>query len=124
MARRYRSKARAFPVDAAFAGAAACVTLWYRLPLLALSSLGEDVERRMETARMVEEKLAAMVEGSLRANVEVMRVAGAAATGRLQPQDIAAAAASIAAAGLQPSFRRVRANAKRLNRRAIRRLTE
>jgi hypothetical protein len=123
MARRHRSRARRLPVDATFAGVAACMTLWHRFPLLALASLREDAERRIEMARMVDEKLAAFVEGSLRANVEVMRLAGAAATGRLRPQDVPGAAASIAAAGLQPSFRRVNVNAKRLNRRAVRRLT-
>src|SRR5262245_53518185 len=123
MAVRYRSRARRLPVDATMAGAAACVTVWHRLPLLALSSWRADAERRIEMARMVDEKLAAMVEGSVRVNIEAMRIAGAAAAGRLRMHHFPGAAASIAAAGLRPSFRRVNANAKRLNRRAVRRPT-
>ena len=123
MAGRYRSRARRLAVDATMAGVAASVTLWHRLPLLALSSLRADAERSIEMARMVDEKLAAMVEGSVRINIEAMRIAGAAAAGRLRMHHLPGAAASIAAAGLRPSFRRVNANAKRLNRRAVRQLT-
>jgi hypothetical protein len=123
MARRYRSSSRGFPIDAVFAGAAAYVTVWHRLPLIALSSLYEEAERRTEIGRMFDEKFAAMIDGAIRANLEAMRLGSLAATGRLNSQDLANAPVSIMAAGIRPSFRRVRGNARRLNRRALRRLS-
>jgi hypothetical protein len=87
------------------------ITLWYRLPMLAARG-GSDPE----IARMVSEKTAAMFEGALDAQVEAMRLAGAAVTGKLQLGDIVGAPAAIAEAGLRPAFRRVRANSRRLRR--------
>jgi hypothetical protein len=120
MARRKRSNHVKFAMDAAAASAHTGITLWYRLPLFGLASLAPMMERRLEGARMVDEKLAAMVEGLVQANIEAVRLTSAALTGRLGAQDIAGVPASIAAAGLRPAFRTVRANARRLHRRSLR----
>jgi hypothetical protein len=120
MARRKRSNHLTFAMDAAAASAHTGVTLWYRLPLFGIASLAPMVERRLESARMVDEKLAAMVEGFVQANIEAVRLVSAAASGRLGAEEMAAAPAAIAAAGLRPAFRAVRANARRLHRRATR----
>jgi hypothetical protein len=120
MARRKRSNHLSFAMDAAAASAHTGVTLWYRLPLFGIASLAPMLERRLEGARMVDEKLAAMVEGVVQANIEMVRLLTAAATGRLGADEIAAAPAAIAAAGMRPAFRTVRANARRLHRAALR----
>jgi hypothetical protein len=120
MARRRRSNHLKFAMDAAAASAHTGVTLWYRLPLFGIASLAPMVERRLEGARMVDEKLAAMVEGVVEANMEMVRLASAAVMGQLRADEMAAAPATIAAASLRPAFRTVRANARRLHRRASR----
>ena len=68
---------------------------------------------------MINEKAAALIEGAIDAQVEAMRIAATAATGRMLPADLAAAPLMIAAAGLRPAFRRVRANSRRLRRRGL-----
>jgi hypothetical protein len=120
MAKRKRSNHVKFAMDAAAASAHTGITLWYRLPLFGLASLAPMMERRLEGARMVDEKLAAMVEGVVQANIEAVRLTSAALTGRLGAEEIASAPASIAAAGMRPAFRAVRANARRLHRRSLR----
>ena len=67
---------------------------------------------------MVDEKAAAFVEGCIAANMEVIRAFSAAAMGQFA--SLAHAPMAIANAGLQPAFRTVNANARRLNRRAAR----
>lgn len=109
-----------FTVDATFAGAATAMTLWYRLPMFAFASLTSFAQRQAEATRMIDEKAAALVEGTLMAGMEMVRLAGAAATGRMRPDQLATAPIAIAAAGLKPAFRTVRANARRLNRPALR----
>lgn len=120
MARRKRGDLMNFAVDAAFAGAAAATTLWYRLPMFAWTSVVPMAQRQAEAARMVDEKSAAIVEGALLANLELVRIAGAAVTGRMRPQDLGSVPLALAAAGMRPAFRTVHANARRLNRRALR----
>jgi hypothetical protein len=109
-----------FTADAAFAGAATAMTLWYRLPMFGFTSLTSLAQRQAEATRMIDEKAAAMVEGTLMAGMEMIRLAGAVATGRMRADELGAAPVAIAAAGLKPAFRTVRANAKRLNRQALR----
>ena len=89
----------------------AFVTLWYRIPMLATAGKPDSM------GRMVGEKTAAWIEGAWDAQVEALRIAGKAATGQLQPAEFAGAPAQIAAAGLRPAFRRVKANSRRLRRR-------
>jgi hypothetical protein len=114
MARRGRGSLVDFALDAVFTGAAAATTLWYRLPEFAWSSVVPLAQRQAEAARMVDEKSAALVEGALLANLELVRIAGAAASGRMRPQDLGTVPLALAAAGLRPAFRTVRANARRL----------
>ena len=109
-----------FAVDSAFAGASTMMTLAFRLPMFGWTSLVPLAERQAEVARMFDEKAAAMVEGAIMANVEMMRLAGVAATGRMRADEFGAAATGIAAAGLRPAYRTVRANARRLHRQASR----
>jgi len=70
---------------------------------------------------MVNEKAAAFVAGCAAANLELMRIGSAAALGQFGP--LRDAPATVARASLKPAFRKVKANAKRLNRRAIKRAT-
>jgi hypothetical protein len=98
------------------AGLHTAITLWYRFPMLA-AAFASNEKPRPELTRMVSEKAAALVEGAFDAQVEMVRLAGAAAAGRLHPIDLANAPAAIASAAMRPAFRRVRANSRRLHRR-------
>ena len=120
MAKSAHRTMRDFIADTAFAGVATTMTLWYRLPMFALTSLMPPAARRAEAMHMVDEKAAAVAEGAFAANMEALRIVGAAMTGRISPRDLGAAPVAIAAAGLRPGYRRVRANARRLNNRALR----
>jgi hypothetical protein len=102
-------------VDLGMAGFHAGVTLWYRLPMMA-SAFAANGKPDNEMMRMVSEKIAAVFEGAVNVQVEAMKMAAAAVTGRLTMRDVAAAPATIAAASLRPAFRRVRANSHRLHR--------
>ena len=108
-------------MDGMVAATSAAMTLWHRLPMFGFASLATTAERQAEAARMVNEKAAAFVAGCAAANLEAMRIWGAAATRRLAP--LGHAPVAIARAGLKPAFRKVNANAKRLNRRAAARAT-
>jgi hypothetical protein len=66
---------------------------------------------------MVAEKTAAMVEGAFAAQMEIVKLTGAAMTGSLRVQDIPHIPAAVASAGLRSAFRTVRANSRRLSRR-------
>src|SRR6185295_6808048 len=101
----------------AVAAASTAMTLWHRLPMLGIASTASAAQRQAETARMVDEKTAAFIEGSIDASMEAYRAFGAAMMGQFAP--LMNAPLAIANAGLKPAFRRVNANAKRLNRRAI-----
>lgn len=101
------------------AGLHTYMTLWYRLPMFA-AACGSAGKSQPEFGRMVSEKTSAMIEGAWDAQREAMRFMGDAAAGRLQASDLADAAANIAAAGLRPAFRTVKANSRRLQRRGTR----
>jgi hypothetical protein len=115
MSRRNRHKT--FTADAALAAAATAMTLWYRLPMLALHAFAPNAQFRREQDRFVPEKMAALYEGALKANVEAVRIVGEALTGRLSAAEFVEAPLAIAAAGLRPAFLTVRENARRLGRR-------
>ena len=66
----------------------------------------------------VDEKSAAFVDGCIAANIEMLRVFSAAAFGQFAP--LFNAHVTITTAGLQPAFKTVNANARRLNRKATR----
>jgi hypothetical protein len=97
------------------AATSTAMTLWHRLPMFGMVS---TAERRTEMTRMVDEKSDAMMEGFLAANMEVFRLFSAAAMGQFAP--LFNAHVTIATAGLQPAFKTVNANARRLNRKAAR----
>lgn len=101
--------------DLGMAGFHADVTLWYRLPMMA-TAFATSSKPDSEMTRMVSEKVAAVIEGAFAAQIETMKVAAAAATGRLTMDDIAGAPVTIAAAGLRPALQRVKANSRRLRR--------
>jgi hypothetical protein len=99
------------------AGLHTLTTLWYRLPAIA-AGYASAGRLQPEYGKMMGEKAAAWLDGMWDAQVETVRIAGEAATGRLTFADMAAAPSRIAAAGLRPAFRRVKANSRRLRRRS------
>jgi hypothetical protein len=111
-----RSSPFHFAIDAAFASVHTAVTLWHRLPMLAFASLAPSPATRKETTRMISEKAAAVVEGSVAAGAELMKAATRAAAGRLSSKQVGDAAVAVTAAAMKPAFRRVRGNAHRLSR--------
>ena len=119
MARQRKRTSIQLAAEFGLAGLHTGVTLWYRLPMFA-ACLASSGKTQPEMGRMISEKAAAMIEGAFDAQIETMRIAGAAATGRLPFADLAGAAANIAAAGLRPAFRRVKANSRRLQRQSVR----
>jgi hypothetical protein len=91
-----------------------------RLPILALESLDPDPSRRIETNLMVAEKLAAVQEGAIAAQLafgmamtETMVAMAFGQKPRATPRKTAEA---MMRAGLAPAARRVSANAKRLRK--------
>ena len=104
--------------DSMVAATSAAMTLWHRMPMFGFASLATAVERQSEATRMVDEKAAALIEGCVAANMEAVRMFSAAAMGQFAP--LWNAPMAIASAGLRPAFRTTNANAKRLNRKAIR----
>jgi len=118
MPRQRRRTSNQIASEFGLAGMHTFMTLWYRLPMFA-ASFAAAGRSQPEFGRMVSEKAAAMVEGAIDAQVEAMRIAGDVATGQLGFADFAGAPAHIAAAGLRPAFRRVKANSRRLHRRSL-----
>ncbi len=114
MSRSRKRKTSLFAAEVGLAGMHTFMTLWYRLPMFAAGMAPSEL------GRMVSEKAAAAFEGVWDAQIEALRIAGEAATGRLQLDDLAGAPADIVAAGLRPAFRRVKANSRRLHRRGSR----
>ena len=112
-----RSNAHDFATASAVAAASTAMTLWHRLPMFGFISVATAAECRAETVRMVDEKASAFVEGSLDASLEAYRALTAAMMGQFAP--LMNAPLAIACAGLTPAFHTVNANAKRLNRRAV-----
>lgn len=104
--------------DSMVAATSAAMTLWHRLPMFGFASLTTAAERQSEATRMVDEQTAAYIEGCVAANMEVVRMFSAASMGQFAP--LLNAPMAIASAGLRPACRTVNANAKRLNRRAMR----
>jgi hypothetical protein len=94
-------------LDTMQAGAAAWTTVAMRLPMLTAKGASSP-----EASRMVEEKVAAVTEGAMKASLT-----GAALVGRaMGPLAVASGAVSIADALARPARRRVKANAKRLTK--------
>lgn len=108
-------------VGSSVAATAAAITLAHRLPMLGFATFWSTAERQAEAARMVEEKTAALATGIVNANLEAARVLTAASLGNFAA--LRNAPATIAAAGLRPAYRTVRANARRLSRKAARKVS-
>ena len=95
------------------------ITLWHRLPLLMTpATQAGDVA---ELNKMVSEKIAAMVTGAAAGQVEMLRIATSAFTGRLTASDVQKAGSHVTHAALAPSFRTVKRNSRRLARKRRRR---
>jgi hypothetical protein len=105
------SKAVDLTISYGMAGLHTGMTLWNRLPMLAAPLL-----HRSEVNRVVGEKVTAVMDGVIGAQREMLRLTTAAMSGRLEFQDMADASASVAAAAMQPAFRTVKANSRRLRR--------
>jgi hypothetical protein len=88
------------------------ITLWYRLPIL-LAAGAMKASDVTELNRMVGEKAAAATLGMIEGQKEIMRLSGAAMTGRLRLND----GSAVAHASLRPALRTVKRNASRLRRR-------
>jgi hypothetical protein len=89
------------------------LTLWKRLPMLTAPLM-----HRSEVNRMASEKVTAFIDGAVEAQREMMRISAAAMSGRIEFQALANASISVAAAAMQPAFRTVKANSRRLRHRA------
>ncbi len=113
-----QSPTNALAVGLGLAGLHTAITLWHRLPMLAAPRDARNASPHdAEIGRMVAEKTAAAVDGFFAAQQAMIRLGGAAITGRLHPTAIPEAFAAVAVAGLQPAFRTVKANSRRLSRR-------
>ena len=112
-----RSSSFGLATGMGLAGMHSAITLWYRLPMLAMACTPHGSSRHgPEVSRMVSEKTSAAVEGLFDAQKEMMRLTAAAMTGRLDFTAMSDAAVSVAAAGMRPTFRTVKANSRRLSR--------
>ena len=113
-----QSSTNALALGLGLAGMHAAITLWHRLPMLAVPRDARHASPHdAEIGRMMAEKSAATVEGVFAAQKAMMRLAGAAMTGRVDFTAIPEALATVAVAGLRPAFRTVKANSRRLSRR-------
>lgn len=99
------------------AGIHTCATLWERLPILAAACTPFGRHYGAELHLMVDEKMAALVEGIADAQHELSRLTVAAITGRLDFEAMPHVSASVAAAGMRSAFATVKANSRRLSRR-------
>src|SRR3954454_21209127 len=91
------------------------ITLWWRWPVLMSAAM--PWRDTAELNRMVFEKSAAATAGMIAMQTETLKIAASAVTGRLSRD----AAAAIAGAALKPALRTVKANAKRLPRKGLKR---
>ena len=98
-------------------GEASAITIGARLPLLVSMPFWPQFDVVLEAHRMVVEKVAAIVEGSIAATQATTALATRAAFGRTDAADIASGMVSIAMAASGPAHRRASANAKRLSKR-------
>ena len=97
-------------------GHASAITLGHRLPMLAAMPFFPQPDSLVELSRMVTEKVAVVIEGSLAATGETAVLAMSAALGRAGPVELTTGMFSIAEAATDPARRQVRANAVRLSR--------
>lgn len=113
MSQRNRAIARTTKA-ATTAAADTLTTLWFRMPILFAAP---SFATSREWHRAVSEKIEAAAVGGLAAGLEMQKLAFKAATGRLAAEQMPTAALEIAEAALDPGYRAVAANARRLSRR-------
>jgi hypothetical protein len=111
-----RRNSTAMSFDWALSGAYAAATIWHRLSWFGAAAVMTQAERQAEATRMLSEKVAAAYEGSWKAGLESTRMMWGVALGGKPGAHVPAA---IADAATRPALRKARANARRLNRRAI-----
>jgi hypothetical protein len=91
-----------------------------RMPILWYEALNPDTSKRNETNRMVSEKLAAAQEGWVAAQAAfgqaIINNMTSVLLGQVPRETPRSTAAAMMHAGLKPTARRLRANAKRLTR--------
>jgi hypothetical protein len=95
------------------------IVIAQRLPVLWMEAAGLS-KGRSESGRMVAEKVAAMSEGIVAANMEMHRLwwqSILAMSQGLTPPSAISMTKSVTAAAFQPTAKRLRSNVKRLNRR-------
>ena len=108
-----------FALSCGIAGIHSGLTLWRRLPMLAAACTPQgNARHENELSQMVSEKTSAFLDGILDGQREIVRLTVEAIIGRLAFEDMPHVAASVAAAGLQPAFRTVKANSRRLSPRS------
>ena len=91
------------------------ITLWWRWPIVMTACTPwRDIA---ELNRMVVEKTAALTAGAIGAQTEAVKIAASAAIGK-QAKHVPT---TIAGAAIGPALRTVKANAKRLPRKALKR---
>ena len=92
-----------------------------RMPILLMESMNPDPSRRSETNRMVSEKMVAVQEGAIAAQMALgnamVESFAAVAFGQMPKSTPRGTADAMVRAGLAPAARRVKANAKRLSKR-------
>ena len=91
----------------------ASVTFWWRWPILMTACLAS--RNTAELSRMIFEKNAALISGIVGTQTEAMKIATSAFVGK-QTQNVPTA---IAGAAIKPALRTVKANSKRLRRKAL-----
>jgi hypothetical protein len=102
--------------DWALSSAYAASTIWHRLSWFGAAAVMTQAERQAEATRMLAEKIAAAYEGSWKAGLEATRMTWGIALGA---KPGVGASTAIADAAVRPALRKARANARRLNRRAV-----
>jgi hypothetical protein len=111
-----RRSMHAMGFDWAFSSASVAATLWHRLSLFGAAAMMSETQRQAEATRMVSEKIAAAYEGGWKAGMAATEAMWGAALGK---KATVGTAAAIADAAVRPALRKARANARRLNRRAL-----
>jgi hypothetical protein len=117
MARHVPEKTLDLMADSVVTGMAAAVTIWHRMPILAMGAFFPTPSNTVEAVRMVTEKVDASFEGAVAAAFEASKVSTRMMfRPLLTPAEFSDAGARIAKAAVAPAARRVKANAKRLTR--------
>jgi len=120
MTSRVNRRAAHMAALATRSGFDAAITIAARTPILFAQGFNPTADSTRETHQMVQEKVSAMFEGAMAAQKAWANFFVRAAFGGVRTaDDVSLGMASVAGAALRPAQRSVRANAKRLTRKAI-----